>query len=461
VPDTRTSIPDALAAQRAFFAGGQPRAVAFRVQALRRLRESFVRHEEDIYQALEQDLGKPRFEALVSEIGGVRNELDVAIRRLRSWARPKRRSNPWLLFPGRAYVRPEPYGAALIISPWNYPIDLSLTPLIGAVAAGNTAILKPSELAPASSRLLAQIVGEAFPPEHVLVCEGGVEVAQALLAQRFDYIFFTGGEAVGRLVMQAASVHLTPLTLELGGKSPVIVDADAPLGLAARRILSGRFFNAGQTCVAPDYALVDQRAYAPFLEEVKAEHRRLYGAHPCADVGRVINARHFARLLAYLKDGRVLCGGEHDAATLKLHPTVLVDVPPDAPVMRDEIFGPILPVLPVADLDAAIRFINDRPRALALYFFSRDRRRHEELLRRTSSGGVTLNDTLIHYVNRELPFGGIGPSGMGRYHHQASFDTFSHQRSVQVAVTFPDVPLKYPPYKGKLGLLRLVLRYFN
>jgi acyl-CoA reductase-like NAD-dependent aldehyde dehydrogenase len=461
MPDTRPSITDALAAQRAFFAGGRPREVEFRLRALRRLREVFVRHEEDIYQALEQDLGKPRFEALVSEFGGVRNELDVVIRRLPGWARPKRRPTPWVLLPGRAFVQPEPYGTVLIISPWNYPFDLSLTPLIGAVAAGNAVIIKPSELAPASSRLLAQIVSEAFPPEHVLVCEGGVEVAQALLAQRFDYIFFTGGEAVGKLVMQAASAHLTPITLELGGKSPAIVDADAPLELAARRILFGKFFNAGQTCIAPDYVLVDQRVYAPFLEQLQAEHRRMYGAHPCRDVGRVINARHFARLVAYLKDGRILCGGEHDAAALRIHPTVLVDVQPDAPVMREEIFGPILPVLPIADFDTAIRFVNDRPRALALYLFSRDRRRHEEVLQRTSSGGVTLNDTLIHYANRDLPFGGIGPSGMGRYHRRASFDTFSHYRSVQVAGTFPNMPLKYPPYKGKIGLLRQVLRFLN
>ena len=431
------------------------------MQALRRLRDAFLRHEETICEALEQDLGKPRFEALASEIGGVRNELDVVARRLRSWARPKRRPSPRVLFPGRAFVQPEPYGSVLIISPWNHPFDLSLTPLIGAIAAGNTVILKPSELAPASSRLLAQIIAEVFPPEHALVCQGGAEVAQALLARRFDYIFFTGGEAVGRLVMQAASIHLTPITLELGGKSPVIVDAEAPLELAARRILFGKSFNAGQTCIAPDYALVDRRVYVRFLEMLQAEHRRMYGNHPCPDVGHVINARHFARLVAYLKDGRILCGGEHDAGTLKLHPTVLVDVTADAPVMREEIFGPILPVLPVADFDAAIRFVNDRPRALALYLFSRDRRRHEEVLRRTSSGGVTLNDTLVHYVNRDLPFGGIGPSGMGRYHRQASFETFSHYRSVQVAGTFPDIPLKYPPYAGKLGLLRQILRFYN
>jgi aldehyde dehydrogenase (NAD+) len=461
VPETQPSIAAVLAAQRAFWSGGQPREVGFRLQALRRLREVFVRGEEDVYRALEQDLGKPRFEALVSEFAGVRNELDIVIRRLPGWVRPKRRPTPWVLLPGRAFVQPEPYGSVLIISPWNYPIDLSLSPLIGAVAAGNTVILKPSELAPASSRLLRQMVSEAFPPEHVAVCEGGVEIARTLLAQRLDYIFFTGGEAVGRLVMQAASANLTPITLELGGKSPTIVDADAPLELAARRILFGKFFNAGQTCIAPDYVLVDQRVYAPFLEKLQAEHRRMYGAHPCHDVSRVINAQHFARLVAYLKDGRVLCGGEQDPTGLKLHPTVLVDVKPDAPVMREEIFGPILPVLPIADLDAAIRFVNDRPRALALYFFSRDRRRHEVVLRRTSSGGVTLNDTLNHYANRGLPFGGIGPSGMGRYHRRASFDTFSHYRSVQVAGTFPDMPLKYPPYAGKLGLLRQVLRLLN
>jgi aldehyde dehydrogenase (NAD+) len=458
---TRDSIPDELAAQRTFFAEGHTRKVEFRLEALRRLRQVFAHHEEEIYEALEKDLGKPRFEVLASEIGGVRNELEVAIRRLPRWARSKRRPNPWLLFPGRAFVKPAPYGVVLIVSPWNFPFDLSLTSLIGAVAAGNTAILKPSELAPASSQLLARIVAESFPPEHAVVREGGIEVAQALLRQRFDYIFFTGGEAVGRLVMQAAAVHLTPITLELGGKSPAIVAADAPLDLAARRILSGRFFNAGQTCVSPDYVLVDQRVYVPFLEMVRAEHRRFYGVHPCRDMGRVINARHFARLVAYLKDGRILCGGECDTAMLKMHPTVLVDVSPDAPVMREEIFGPILPVLSVADFDTAIRFINDRPHALALYLFCRDRRLQKELLQRTSSGGVTVNDTLSHYVNRDLPFGGVGPSGMGRYHHEASFNTFSHFRSIQVAGTFPEILWKYPPYGGKFGLLRQILRVFK
>ena len=398
---------------------------------------------------------------MVSEISGVRNELDVAIRGCGRWARRRRQPSPWLVFPGRAFVEPVPLGNTLVISPWNYPFDLSLSPLIGAIAAGNTVLIKPSEHAPASSRLLANIVRDAFPPGHATVCEGAGDVAQALLRERFDYIFFTGGESVGRLVLQAASVHLTPVTLELGGKSPAIVDADAPLESAARRILFGRCFNAGQTCIAPDYVLVADDVYDRFLTCLQAEHGRFYGDPPCADVGRVVNARHFARLLAYLRQGRILCGGQHNADALRIHPTILVDVPPDAPVMREEIFGPILPVLRVADLDAAIRFVNDRPRPLALYLFSRGRDRREAVLERTCSGGVTVNDTLNHYANRNLPFGGVGASGMGRYHHRASFDTFSHFRSVQVAGLFPEIPLKYPPYRGKLGLLRRFLRWFN
>jgi aldehyde dehydrogenase (NAD+) len=323
-------------------------------------------------------------------------------------------------------------------------------------------VVKPSELAPASSQLIAEIVGEAFPPEHAWVCQGGVEEAQALLSQRFDYVFYTGGEAVGRRVLAAASVHLTPCTLELGGKSPAIVAADAPLELAARRILFGRFFNAGQVCIAPDYVLVDQRVHEAFLAKVRSEHARMYGATPCADVGRIVNARHFERLTGYLKEGRILCGGGQDAAALRIHPTVLVDVSPEAAVMREEIFGPILPVLPVRDFDAAVRFVNERPRPLALYLFSKDRRLQEELLERTTSGTVGLNDTLNQFVNRDLPFGGVGASGMGRYHHQASFETFSHFRSVQSTGLFPDLPLKYPPYTpGKVALLRRLLRYLN
>ncbi len=458
LPAVAPPAAETVARQRAFFASGRTLPVEFRLEALRRLREAFAGAEAAIFLALEQDLGKPRFEALGSEIAGVRGELDTAIRRLRRWAKPRRRPSPWLLFPGRAFIQPQPYGTVLIVSPWNYPFELSLTPLVGAIAAGNTAVVKPSEMAPASSRVIGRIVARALPPEHAHVCEGGVEVAKDLLGQAFDYIFFTGGEAVGRQVMRAASERLTPVTLELGGKSPAIVDAGAPLDVAASRILFGRFYNGGQTCVAPDYVLVDRRVHAAFLEHVRAEHARLYGAHPCADVSRVVNARHFGRLVSYLKDGRVLCGGQHDAASLRIHPTVLVDVAPDAPVMREEIFGPVLPVLAVEDFEAAVRFVNERPRPLALYFFSRDRRRQRDLIQRTSSGGVALNDTLTQWVNKDLPFGGVGPSGVGSYHLKATFDTFSHMRSVQVAGTAPDIPVRYPPYAGKLRLFRRILR---
>jgi aldehyde dehydrogenase (NAD+) len=450
--------PEAVALQRAFFACGATLPVDFRIEALRRLRASFTGAQEAVFLALEQDLGKPRFEVAGSEMAGVLSELDTAIRMLRRWSRPRRRRSPWLLFPGRAFIQPQPYGTVLIVSPWNFPFELSLTPLVGALAAGNTAVVKPSEMAPASSAVLARIVAEALPPEHALVFEGGIDASRALLGQHFDYIFFTGGEAVGRLVMRAASERLTPVTLELGGKSPAIVDAGAPLDVAARRILFGRFFNAGQACIAPDYVLVERSAHPAFLEHLRAEHARLYGRPPCPDVARIVNARHFERLVGYLRDGRVLCGGEHDAASLRIHPTVLVDVSPDAPVMREEVFGPILPVLAVADFDEAVRFVNERPRPLALYYFSPDRGRQRELLRRTSSGGVAINDTLTHWVNRDLPFGGVGASGMGRYHLEATFDTFSHMRSVQVAATYPDIPLRYPPYRGKLGMFRRILR---
>jgi aldehyde dehydrogenase (NAD+) len=459
-PASRAAPPtaEAVALQRAFFASGATLPVAFRIEALRRLRSSFIGSEEAVFLALEQDLGKPRLEAAASELAGVTRELDTAIRSLRRWSRPKRRRSPWLLFPGRAFIQPQPYGTALIISPWNFPFELSLTPLVGAIAAGNTAVLKPSEASPASSALLSRIVAEALAPEHARVIEGGADAAGALLGQPFDYIFYTGGEAAGRTVMRAASERLTPVTLELGGKSPAIVDASAALDVAARRILFGRFYNAGQACIAPDYVLVERSAHAAFLGHVRAEHARLYGAHPCPDVARVVNARHFARLAGYLKDGRILCGGEHDAASLRMHPTVLVDVPPDAPVMREEVFGPILPVLAVEDFEAAVRFVNERPRPLALYLFSRDRARQRDLLLRTTSGGVAINDTLTQWVNRDLPFGGVGASGMGRYHLQATFETFSNMRSVQVAATSPDIPVRYPPYRGKLGMFRRMLR---
>lgn len=451
-----------LDAQRAWFAAGHTRPVMARVEALKRLRQVFLRREEDVYGALAADLGKPRFEALLSEVSGILAELGLAIRQTPRWARERRRPNPWLLFPGRSFVRPQPYGTVLVLSPWNFPFELALSPLIGAIAAGNTVVLKPSEHAPASAQLLEEIVAEAFPPEHARVVNGGVEVAEALLKEPFDSFFFTGGEAVGRRVMQAAAERLVPVTLELGGKSPVVVTARARLELAARRVLFGRAFNAGQVCIGPDYALVERRVHPAFLEALRAEHARMFPEFPGRDLARIVNPRHYERIVRYLADGRVVCGGRTHAETRQIEPTVLTDVDPSAGIMREEVFGPILPVLAVDDLEAALRFIEARPRPLAAYLFSEDQAEHRVFLERTISGGVTINDVLSHFVNRSLPFGGVGSSGLGAYHGEASFRAFSHLRAVQVAGTVPDVPLKYPPYSERtFGVLRRLVAWWS
>lgn len=447
--------------QRAHFATGATRPPAHRRDRLQALRRTILACEPAILAAAEADLGKPDCEVYAAEVSGVLAELNHAIHQVERWSRPMRCSSPWLLFPGRACLQPEPLGTVLIISPWNYPFELTFSPLIGAVAAGNTAVLKPSELAPRSAELIGRMVAEVFPAEEVAVCTGGPEVAQALLQERWDHIFFTGGERIGREVMRAASDYLTPVTLELGGKNPTVVAVDADLRLAARRILHGRFYNAGQTCIAPDYVLVESRVSEAFLDEVQQAHRAMYGVAFSPDVARIVGLRHLNRLRELLRDGRLLCGGEVDETGCRMHPAVLVDVRPDSRVMQEEIFGPILPVLPVADLDAAVDFVNARPKPLALYLFSRDAATARRLIRRTASGGVAVNDTLVQFLNRDLPFGGVGASGFGRYHRRASFDNFTHYRSVQLAASIPETNWRYPPYVGKLNALRRLLTWLG
>jgi aldehyde dehydrogenase (NAD+) len=355
---------------------------------------------------------------------------------------------PVAVQPARARIVREPLGVVLVIAPWNYPVQLALVPLIGALAGGNCVVLKPSEVAPATSAVLARLIPRYLDPECVAVVEGGVPETTALLAERFDHVFYTGNGTVGRIVMEAAAKHLTPVTLELGGKSPCLVDSEVDLDVAARRIVWGKFFNAGQTCVAPDYALVPAALEKPLLERMKQVLVDFYGADPekSPDFGRIVNGRHHARLTALLGAGEVVVGGRHDAASRYLAPTILRAVPPDAPVMQNEIFGPILPVLTVRDLDEAIAFVNAREKPLALYVFTRDRRAAKRVLAETSSGAVTVNDCITHMVPHGLPFGGVGPSGMGAYHGPHSFHTFTHAKAVLDRATFVDPPVRYPPY---------------
>ncbi|HIK55229.1 MAG TPA: aldehyde dehydrogenase [Synechococcales cyanobacterium M55_K2018_004] len=451
-------IPAIIQQQRAFFATGQTHSLEFRLAQLQRLRQAVLTAKAEIVEAVQADLGRSEFEAYTFEMG-VLQEINYALKHLKHWMRPKRVAVPLEQRPGTAWVQPEPLGVVLIIGPWNYPFQLVLSPLVGAIAAGNCAILKPSELAPHTSAIVAKLIGKTFDPDYITVLEGGVETSQALLEERFDHIFFTGGTAIGKVVMAAAAKHLTPVTLELGGKSPCIVDTDIDLAVAARRIAWGKLINAGQTCIAPDYLLVNRNIAPALLDALKQAIQQFYGEDPATspDYGKIINPRHYARLEQFLADGTIFLGGQTNPDQRYIAPTVLVNVSPHAAVMQEEIFGPILPVLEYDDVSEAIAYINANPKPLALYLFSRDRVLQERILRETSSGGVCLNDTVMQVALSSLPFGGVGASGMGRYHGKASFDTFSHPKSVLRKPFWPDLKWRYAPYEGKLEFIKKML----
>jgi len=453
------SIPALVAAQRAFFATHATRDLGFRLAALGRLERAILAHEDRLTRALHQDLRKSAFEAYVTEIGLVLAELRLHRRKLRAWARPRRVPGVLVNFPSTNHIVREPYGVSLVIAPWNYPFELVMNPAIGAISAGNCAVLKPAECAPHTSAAIRDLIAEVFPPEHVAVVEGGTAENQALLDEPFDHIFFTGSPALGRIVMEKAARHLTPVVLELGGKSPCIVDADADLAVAGQRIAWGKAVNAGQTCVAPDYVLVHQAVKAPLVAELAKAFRRMYGDDPRAspDYPRIINDAHTQRLLRLRQDGTVIFGGEADAAERFLAPTLIDGAGPGDAIMQEEIFGPLLPILTYETLDEAIAFVNARPKPLALYFFSGSREHQDRLVARTSSGGVCINDTLIQFANHHLPFGGVGTSGMGGAHGWHSFDAFSHRRAVLRRPTWLELPLRYAPYLGKLGLVKRLL----
>jgi aldehyde dehydrogenase (NAD+) len=459
----RAAIPTLVARLRLGFDGGRTRPVELRLEQLARLRRMLVEHEEEILDALHKDVGKPLLEAYMAEVAYTVSEIDLVRKKLKAWTRPERVPTALLAQPGRSRVVREPLGVVLIIGPWNYPFQLVVGPLVGAIAAGNCAVVKPSEIAPATSALLAARLPQYLDPSTVAVVEGGVPETTALLKERFDHIFYTGNGAVGRIVMEAAAKHLTPVTLELGGKSPCIVDERADIDVAARRIVWGKFYNAGQTCVAPDYVLAHARVADRLVERMKDTLLDFYGNDPrrSPDYGRVVNARHHRRLTSLIEGGRsgeVVVGGEADEGSRYLSPTILRRVPENAPVMQDEIFGPILPVIEVDNVDAAIAFVNARPKPLALYVFSNDRDVQEQVISRTTSGGATVNHTWLHLAVPDLPFGGVGESGMGAYHGRATFETFSHRKAVLVKPTFVDPTLVYPPYsEAKKKILRRIL----
>ncbi len=462
-PAGSDSPADVVKRLRSTFDSGRTRPVEWRKEQLRALRRMLADGESAFTTALGRDLGKSAIEGFVTEIALVRAEIDYTLQHLDGWLRPEKVHVPAKQLPGRARIHHDPLGVVLIIGPWNYPIQLVLAPLVGALAAGNAAVLKPSEVSEHSSRALAQLVPQFLDPEAVAVVEGGVPETTALLDERWDHIFYTGNGTVGRVVMAAAAKHLTPVTLELGGKSPAIVDRSANLDVAARRIAWGKYINAGQTCVAPDYVLVDRRVEGPLAARLRDTVQRFYGDDPrtSADYGRIINDRHFARLTQLLDDegaGQVVYGGERDEADRYLAPTALRGTDPAAPIMQEEIFGPVLPLIAVDDMDAAIDFVNSREKPLALYVFAENDAVTERVVNHTTAGGVCVNATVFHLAVPGLPFGGVGASGMGAYHGKASFETFTHRKSVLSRPTSIDPSIAYPPYRGiKAKILRRLL----
>ncbi|MEH2176280.1 aldehyde dehydrogenase [Nostoc sp.] len=453
-----SNISNIIQTQRDFFQTGKTKDVNFRIEQLKNLKQAIIEHEQSIVEALKADLHKPEVETYLTEISVIK-DIDYAIKHLQNWTKPQKAAVSWDFFSYSAKIYPEPLGVVLIIGPWNYPFQLIISPLIGAIAAGNCAIIKPSEIASHTSDVIAKIIAKHFDPAYLAVVEGGVEASQKLLAEKFDHIFFTGGTAVGKIIMAAAAKYLTPVTLELGGKSPCIVDTDINLEHTVRRITWGKFINAGQTCIAPDYLLVNKTIKKDLIDGLEKSLKEFYGENPASspDYARIISEKHFERLVSFLKDGEVVIGGENQPSERYIAPTLIDNVSLKDSVMQEEIFGPILPIIEYTDIAEAIALINSRPKPLALYLFSQDKNLQKRVLQETSSGGVCINDTVMQVGVSSLPFGGVGDSGIGNYHGKASFDTFSHKKSVLQNSFWLDLKWRYAPYQGKLPLIKKLL----
>jgi len=450
-------------AQREYFMAGHTRSAEFRIRQCRKLKKAVLDYESKILTAIARDMHRPETESYTSEILMIIKEIDHAIGRISTWMKPQRVKTSWMNRPGRSYILPEPYGNTLIIGPWNYPFQLLLAPLIGAIASGNTAVLKVSEIAEHSANVMEEMISQYFDPKYIFVAQGGPEETQNLLDQKFDYIFFTGSVAVGKIIMQKAATRLTPVTLELGGKNPCLVTRETQLDTTARRICWGKFFNAGQSCIAPDYILVHESVKDALLATLKNTITAFYGRDPreSADFGRIINLAHFQRLKQLMENEDIYLGGEVDEAELFIAPTVLLNVSPYSPIMQEEIFGPLLPVLTYNALDEAIALLQSFPKPLAFYLFTDERAIKDRMLRETSSGGMNINDTFSQASSTTLPFGGVGESGMGSYHGKESFRTFSHYKSVLDRSIWFDIRSKYAPYKTPLKYLKWIMRMFS
>lgn len=457
------TIPEILSKQREFFKSQKTKDISYRLSLLKTLKQEIVSNEQAIYDALKKDFKKPEFETFISEFGLVISELNLVIKNLKKWTRPKRVKSSMLTFPSRDYIYKEPYGNILIMAPWNYPFLLAIAPLIMAIAAGNTVVLKPSELTKHTSQLITDIIQKTFPETVSISIEGGAETATELLAQKWDYIFFTGSVPVGKIVARAAAKHITPVTLELGGKSPCIIDDTTDLKLVARRISWGKFLNAGQTCISADYIIIKFNIKDAFIEALKIEIIKRYGVAPkeSPDFPRIINKRNVLRIADMLEDSQVIFGGQVDVEDCYIAPT-LIDVPNlDSKIMSEEIFGPILPILTYNTEQDIENIIWNYEKPLALYVFSNNRIFIEQIIKKYSFGGGVVNDLLIHFGNHRLPFGGIGASGMGASHGKTGFDTFSHNKAISKRGNWSDPSVRYAPYKGKLGLLKKMFKYFS
>ncbi|MBT2624974.1 aldehyde dehydrogenase [Bacillus sp. ISL-32] len=454
------SIPSIISRHQAFFTAGHTRPIKARLDALRNVKQAIKTYEADVLSALYQDLHKSEHEAYTTEIGIVLKEISFVMKRLRKWAKPKKVKTPLTHIGSQSVMIPEPYGTVLVIAPWNYPFQLALSPLIGAIAAGNTVIVKPSEYTPAVSAVLFSIIRDVFPSGYVTLVEGGPDTSTELLKQPFDYIFFTGSVSVGKIVMEAAAKQLIPVTLELGGKSPCIVHKDADIKLAAKRIVFGKFTNAGQTCIAPDYLVVHEEIKSEFVKEMKHIIGEFFGHQPELNpaYGKIVSERHFQRLIGFLNDGIPLTGGKADHKHHKIAPTVLDQVKDEAPVMQEEIFGPIFPLFTYRSTDEVIAMVNARPKPLALYLFTNHKTVEQHILENISFGGGCINDTLMHAATPYLPFGGVGESGIGRYHGFDSFNTFTHKKSVLKQTNRFDLAFRYPSSKNGLRLIRKLLK---
>jgi aldehyde dehydrogenase (NAD+) len=457
--NTINQIEELRKKQLQFFSGGRTRDISVRKDSLRRLKESIIKHDKEISAALHEDLNKSSFEAYATETGIVLHEIRNQLKHISRWAKTRSVSTPLFALPSRSMIIPEPYGRVFIISPWNYPFQLPLIPLVGAIAAGNVVIIRQSRFSPNTNAIIKVILGESFPEEHAGIIECDIETAEAAIKLRWDLIFFTGSTQVGRKIYIEAARNLTPVILELGGKSPVIVEGDADIKIAARRIVWGKLINAGQTCISPDYLFVNEGIKDALISQIKHEIKTMYGESPTEnrDYPKMISEKAFDRIESYFVNARIIEGGRTDRNKLSIEPT-LIDATYSDKCMDEEIFGPVLPVITYKTLDEAISYINSKEKPLAVYFFTSDKKKQNRVILETSSGACLINDVILHIANNSLPFGGVGESGTGRYHGKESFRAFSNMKAVMKSGSIIDIPIKYPPFKNKERLIRLFLK---